>query len=538
MRPHTAHLRPRRGRVMKPRVMIAAAVAGILALVTACSGSGESSSGSSDTLTLANAVKVDNIDPGANPAANETIWLMQNLWSRLVKPSADATEIEPALAKSWDISKDELTYTFHLRTAKFSDGSPITADDVAYSINRARSNPRAWGFLVTAVESITAPDEKTVVLKLSEPHTPILADLAIYAFAVIPEEQVKAAGSGGTGEAPTGTYFTDAPIVTSGPYYVASYEPNSEVVLKANKYFWGDKPRVNTVNVKIIPNDNDRVLALKSGNVDVIENPPVSQREQIDADPNLTVDYFNSTRVDMLLMNNKNKYLSNIKVRHAIRYALDMETMNEFAYKGKAVIGTSPMPYKMQYWNDDLEPWPHDVDKAKQLLAEAGYPDGFSLDLITVAGDTIQEAKAVSMQDSLKDVGINVEISAYELQTAYNNEDKPDYDMGFRYWTNDIIDPDEVASFLISPASASNLTNWENPEVAKLVVQARKEGDKDKRAQLYNEIQQIHYEKMPFIPLLYPPFSYARGDWVEGFEISPLGTYRDALLTSLTVREH
>lgn len=537
MRPHTAQPRPHRERITKPRVIVVAAVAGMLALVTACSGSGESS-GSSDTLTLANAVKVDNIDPGANPAANETIWLEQNLWSRLVKPSADATEVEPALAKSWDISDDELTYTFHLRSAKFSDGSPITADDVAYSINRARANPTAWGFLVTAVKSITAPDSSTVVVKLAEPHAPLLADLAIYAFGVIPEKSVKAAGSNGTGEDPTGTYFTETPIVTSGPFYVASYEPNSEVVLKANKYFWGDKPRVNTLNIKVIPNDNDRVLALQSGDVDVIENPPVSQRDQINANPNLAVDYFNSTRVDMLLMNNKNKYLSNIKVRHAIRYALDMETMNDFAYKGKAVIGTSPMPYKMLYWNDNLKPWPRDVDMAKQLLADAGYPNGFSLDLITVSGDTIQEAKAVSIQDSLKEIGINVEISSYELQTAYNNEDKPDYDMGFRYWTNDIIDPDEVASFLISPASASNLTNWENPEVAKLVVQARKEGDKGKRAKLYDEVQQLQYEQMPFIPLLYPPFSYARGEWVDGFEVSPLGTYQDALLTSLTVQEH
>lgn len=530
-------------RTTRPRMLLAVALAAVVTLATACSG-GTGSTGSSDsasavdTLTLANAVKVDNIDPGADPAANETIWLEQNLWSTLTNANKDATDVGPGLAKSWDISKDNLTYTFHLRPAKFSDGSAITAEDAAYSINRARANPRAWGFLVTAVKSITAQDPSTVVVKLSEPHAPLLADLAIYAFGVVPKKAVEAAGSGATAKDPTGKYFTTTPIVTSGPFSVDSYKPNSEVVLKANKNYWGPKPKVSTLNIKVIPNDNARTLALQSGAVDVIENPPVNQRKQIDGNPKLTVDYFNSTRVDMLLLNNKDKYLSNVDVRHAIRYALDMKTMNDFAYDGKAVIGTSPMPYKMLYWNDSLKQWPYDVAKAKQLLASAGYPNGFSLNLITVSGDTIQAAQAVSIQDSLKKIGITVNIQSFELLTAYDNEHNPDYQMGFRYWTNDIIDPDEVVSFNLSPASKSNLTNFANPEIAKLAVEARKETDKTKRGQMYDQIQQLHYEQMPFIPLMYPPFSYASGKWVQGFKVSPLGTYVDSLLTTLKVGKH
>ncbi|HET7326360.1 MAG TPA: ABC transporter substrate-binding protein [Nocardioidaceae bacterium] len=518
------------------------AVASVVALsLTACGatsgGSGNGNGETTDTLTLANAVKIDNIDPGASPPANETIWLDQMLWSRLVLPSEDTTSIQPGLAKSWDISKDKLTYTFHLRPAKFSDGSPLTAEDVAYSINRSKNNPEAWGFLITAVKSITAPDKDTVVVKLSEPHAPLLADLAIYAFAVVPEKLVKAAGSDSTGKNP-GKYFTTAPIVTSGPYYVSSYSPDSEVTLKANKYFWGKKPAISTFNVKVIPNDNDRVLALQSGNVDVIENPPVSQRDNIDSNPKLAVDYFNSTRVDSLYLNNKNKYLSNLKVRQAIRYALDLKTMNKLAYNGKAAIASSFMPYKMQYWNDSLGPWPHDVAKAKQLLAEAGYPNGFPLQLITVSGDTINTAEGVAIQSALKKIGIKVNIASYELLTAYDKEDQPDFEMGLRYWTNDIIDPDEVVGLDADPTSPSKLVSWSIPGLHDLAVQAREELDPQKRAELYDQIQKKMYDQSPYIPMLYPPFSYARGTWVHGFEVSPLGTYRDSVLNSVKVDQH
>src|SRR5690348_16245399 len=178
-----------------------AAVLALAAFAAGCGGSSTSSSGSgsggsgsastSSTLVIANAVKVDTLDPEAN-SVNESIWMDQNLYSRLLQPNATGTGLLPDLASSWTISKDGLTYTFHLRPdAKFSNGTPVTAADVVYSIDRSRKFSGGWGFLLTPVKTITASGTHTVVITLSQPHAPLLADLAMYAYSVVPEKLVK-----------------------------------------------------------------------------------------------------------------------------------------------------------------------------------------------------------------------------------------------------------------------------------------------------------------------------------------------------------
>ena len=169
-----------------PRYRFRIMSAGLVAVAMAAAGCG-SSAGSSgtgkpvNTLVIANAVKVDTLDPEAN-SVNESIWLDQNLYSRLLQPNATGTALLPDLASSWTISPNGLSYTFSLRPdAKFSNGSPVTASDVVYSIQRSRAFAGGWGFLLTAVKTISAPSAHTVVITLSQPHAPLLADLAMYA---------------------------------------------------------------------------------------------------------------------------------------------------------------------------------------------------------------------------------------------------------------------------------------------------------------------------------------------------------------------
>src|SRR5579872_6711289 len=265
--------------------------AGVIALAIAAAGCGGSAtpsgistgSGSSantaNTLVIANAVKVDTLDPEAN-SVNESIWLDQNLYSRLLQPNATGTGLLPDLATSWTVAPNGLTYTFHLRPdAKFSDGSPVTASDVVYSIDRSRAFSGGWGFLLTAVKTITAPSSHTVVITLSQPHAPLLADLAMYAYSIVPEKLVKAQGSS----------FFQHPV-GSGPFKVTSYNPDSEVDLARNPYFYGTKPKIGKV----------RVLMVQSKKADIIENPPGNLVQQIDKTPGLSVQLFPSTRVDII----------------------------------------------------------------------------------------------------------------------------------------------------------------------------------------------------------------------------------------------
>ncbi len=479
-----------------------------------------------DTLVIANPVKVDTLDPEVS-SVNESIWLDQTLYSRLVQADPTGTKIVPDLA-TWTISPDGLTYTFKLRDAKFSDGSPVTASDVKFSIDRSKQYKGGWGFLITAVKSVTAPDAKTVVVSLSKPHAPLLADLAMYAFSALPQKLVKAQGD---------AFFTHP--VGSGPFAVSSYAPDTEVDLKRNENYYGTKPKIANVKVKIVTNDNTRVLDLQSGAVDVIENPPGNLTTQINANPKLKVDLFPSTRVDFIQLSTKDKYFSNVKIRQAVRQAVDLDQMNKLAYQSAGAVATSFLPYKMLYWNAQLPKPAVDVAKAKSLLTEAGFPNGFTTNLITVSGDAAGQAEAVVIKDSLSKIGITVNIESYELVTAYGKEKTGNYGIGERYWTNDIIDPDEVVTFGVDVKAGSSSfdTYWSDPTAAQLTNDARSETDPGKREAMYKQIQQIVNDQTPYLPLIYPPYRYASGKWVNGFNVSPLGNYNDSLLT-LTVDKH
>ena len=510
-----------------------AVVLGLAAFAAGCGGSSTSSSGSggsasastSSTLVIANAVKVDTLDPEAN-SVNESIWLDQNLYSRLLQPNATGTGLLPDLASSWTISKDGLTYTFHLRPdAKFSNGTPVTASDVVYSIDRSRKFAGGWGFLLTPVKTITASGAHTVVITLSQPHAPLLADLAMYAYSVVPENLVKSEGS----------KFFQHPV-GSGPFMVTSYNADSEVDLARNPHFYGTKPKISKVKIMIVPNDNTRVLMLQSKKADIIENPPGNLVSQINKSPDLSVKLFPSTRVDFVQLDEHFKPFKNAKVRQALNYAINRKTIVQLAYQGHAVTGSSFMPYKMEFWNSSLKPYPYDPAKAKQLLAQAGYPHGFNTFLITVSGDVAGQAEAIVLKSELAAVGINVSIQSYELLTAYDKEDNGHSQMGERYWTNDIIDPDEVATFGADCKGGANAFNsyWCSSTASNLVDQARAELDSSKRAQMYNQIQQIVYQESPFVVIDYSPYRYGVGDWVHGFHVTPLGNY-DLSLETLTV---
>lgn len=510
---------------------------GVLALAATAAACGSSSGGSSpgggsaasvSTLVIANAVKVDTLDPEAN-SVNESIWLDQNLYSRLLQPNSTGTGLLPDLAATWSISSNGLTYTFHLQPdAKFSNGSPVTASDVVFSIDRSRKFAGGWGFLLTAVKSISAPDAHTVVIQLSEPHAPLLADLAMYAYSVLPQKLVQSQG----------TSFFQHPV-GSGPFMVTSYSPDSEVDLAANPYFYGTKPKIKTVKVLIVPDDNTRVLMLESKRADVIENPPGNLVSQIDQTPGISVQLFPSTRVDFVQLDEHFKPFKNVLVRQAINYAIDRNAIVKLAYEGHAIPGASFMPYKMEYYDSAIQPYPYDPAKAKQLLAQAGYPHGFNAFLITVSGDIAGQAEAVVLKSELAAVGINLSIQSYELLTAYAKEDGGHSEFGERYWTNDIVDPDEVATFGADCKGGAFAFNsyWCSTQASKLVAEARAELNSAARQTMYDQIQQIIYQQSPFVVTDYSPYRYGVGDWVHGFHVTPLGNY-DLSLETLTVGAH
>jgi len=522
----------------RARKALVAGLATAALVLTACGGGGSSSSAPAasapaatsevDTLKIANGVAIDTLDPAQN-SANETIWLDQNIYARLVQTDPTGTKIVPDLASSWDTSSDGLTWTFHLDpAAKFADGTPVTASDAAWSIDRARNVEGGWGFLITPVTSVTATDPQTVTVKLKTKHAPLLADLAMYAFGILPQKAVEADKN----------FFSHTPY-GAGPFKVTSLDPDAQLVLGRNDSYNGPKPKISNVDVSIVTNDNTRVLQLQGGQVDVIENPPGNLLKQLSANPKLRVDLFPSTRVDFLQVPLKSKPFEDVRVRQAVKAAIDLDAMNTLAYQGNATPANTFFPYKSLFWAESIaEPKP-DLAKAKQLLTEAGYPDGFKTNVVAVSGDAAGQAQAVVIKDDLAKVGIDVTITSFEQSTAYTNERSGTNGLGLRYWTNDIIDPDEVATFGADIKGGANSFSsyWGDETVSKLINDARSETDDAKRAAMYEQVQQAVYDQAPFIPLAYAPFRYASGSWVNGFAVSPLGNYNNSLLT-LTVGSH
>src|SRR5881394_2984633 len=253
--------------------------------------------------------------------------------------------------------------------------------------------------------------------------------------------------------------------------------PTGKVELQANPYWYGKKPNVKTVEIQIVPNDNSRVLLLQKKQVDVIENPPGNLIDQINKYPDLQSDLFPSTRVDFIQLDEHFAPLKDKNVRLALNYAIDRKAVVKLAYSGHAIVGSSYMPYKMEYWNSSLKPYPYNLAKAKALLAKSKYPNGFKCFLIEVTNDVAGNASAVVIKSNLAKLGINVDIRTYELLTAYAKEDGGHSQMGQRYWTNDIIDPDEVTTFAVDPKGGANAFSsyWSNARATSLVHKARAE---------------------------------------------------------------
>jgi len=466
-------------------------------------------------LILANQVDADSLDPSGNPV-NEVIWIDQNVYEKLVQASPDGTQIIPQLAQSWTVSNDGLAYTFHLRAARFQDGSPVTGADVVYSIKRAIANPKGWGFLLSAMKSITAPDARTVVLQLKHRWAPILADLAIYANSIMPAALLQKEGA----------KFFDHPI-GSGPYQITTWNKGASIILKRNSYWWGPKPYLDGVTIQVVPNDSTRTLQLQGKQADIAENPPANLVPELQANANLHVDLFPSTRVDFIQLDEHFAPFKDKLVRQAMNYAIDRNAMVKIVLLGHGRPATSFMP-PMLDWDPNLKGYTYDPARAKALLAKSSYPHGFKCFLIEVSNDLVGNGVAVIMKAELAQLGIDVSIQNYELITAYHKEDGGHSEMGARYWTNDIIDPDEVVSFAADPGAGANAFNtyYNNPAVTTLVHQAQVELNPDKRRQLYYQIQEMTNADAPLINLFYSPYRYVEGTYVHGFHVSPIGAYQ------------
>jgi peptide/nickel transport system substrate-binding protein len=445
------------------------------------------------------------------------VWVLNQFYSTLVRANEDATDIVPDLAESWEIAPDGLTYTFHLRDAKFSDGTPVKASDVAFSLTRLRDTETApMRSLYQVISEIETPDDKTVILKLSQPYTPLMSSLAMFAASIVPEHVVKEHGDA-FGENPVG----------SGAFVLKEWRRGEVVILERNSLYWeAGLPKLDGIEWIYVPNDNTRMLKLTAGEVEAATFVPWNQIKDLQADANIKVQLDKSTRMDHILVNHSRPPLDNKAVRQALNMAIDQQAIVDVVTFGYGVPANSFFPLDGMYYNPDNPRYPYDPEKAKAMLEEAGVSD-LSLDFVLVSGDSAHDQIGVLVKDQLAKIGVNVNLVKMEGGQQWDALVAGEYDIGVMWWVNDIFDPDQKAQFCVSgdPENRSYYTNYKNPRVTELVNAAAVELDPAKRKEMYFEIQRLAKDDVHWIDLYYSPFRNASRANVHGFVQNPLGRY-------------
>jgi peptide/nickel transport system substrate-binding protein len=445
---------------------------------------------------------------------NRDIWVMNNMHAFLVRTNREANAIIPDLAQSWESSDDGLEYTFHLREARFSDGTPVTAQDVVFSLTRLRDDPESvQSAMYQVIADISAPDERTVVIRLSEPSAPFLATLAMFAAAILPEKAVTELGE----------EFGTKPV-SAGAFRLKEWRRGEVVRLERNQHYWEEGlPKLDGVEWYVVADDNTRILKVQAGELDAALFIPFNRIAELDADPNIVAHLDPSTREDHLLLNHENEWLANKNVRKALNMAVDVPSIVDVVTFGYGTPANSYIPAGALYYDPDNPSYPYDPEKAKAMLATEGAT-GIALDVIVDAGNEVEEQIGVLLKDQLGKVGVDLEIRKVDPGQTWDMYVAGDYDTAIGHWTNDIIDPDQKSTFTLGMDDNKNFwTRYENRHVADLVAQGRIELDPDKRRQIYYDIQKVAKDDLHWIDLYYSPYRNISRANVHGFFQNPLG---------------
>ncbi|WP_333870695.1 ABC transporter substrate-binding protein [Desulforamulus putei] len=505
-------------------------------LLTGCGGGGsEQKAARPKQLVVGLQAEPATLDPHQMQDYNSTR-AGRSIFNTLVEFKDESTEVEPGLATSWDISEDGLVYTFHLREGvKFHDGTPFNAEAVKFSIERQIDPKHPYHdtgtypyaeFTFGMVKSVDVVDDKTVKITLKERFAPFLANMAMHAACIVSPEAVKKYGKD----------FTKNPVGT-GPYKFVSWNPGVEVVLEKNPDYWGDKAKIDKLIFKPIIEDQARLTELEAGNVDFIVNILPDDLARLKSDSRFTVTEQPGMHVWYTALNCQQKPFDNVKVRQAVNYAINKDAIVKNILKDTGVKAESPLPPVIWSHTSDVEKYDYNPEKAKQLLAEAGYPNGFEVTYwVPESGSGMQQpvAMATAIQSDLAKVGIKVKIQTLEwttyLDKVFVPADKSEMKMHQMSWIGDNGDPDNFLFILLSgeqwPQAGFNDAYYKNEKVDQLLKKARTLSKQEERAPLYQEAQKLIMQDSPWVIVDHETQIVAMSNKVKGFKLHPTGVFR------------
>ncbi len=459
----------------------------------------------------------------------ESFKVTQQIYDTIVMYKPGTTEVIPALAEDWDVSEDGKTWTFYLREGvKFHDGNPLDAEAVKWNFERWGQEDHPYhiggeftyyGYMFQdfpgIIESVEAVDELTVRFQLTEPQAPFLNNLAMVSFGIASPEAVMEHGE---------DYFKNP--VGSGPFKFVEWRQGDRVILEANEDYWGGRPYLDRVVFRSIPDNGARYMELRSGSIDMMDyiNPEdvASVREDEDLDlllrPSNNVGYF--------AMNMGFEPFDNVLVRKAFAHAINKEALIGAFYAGLAEPAKNPLPPSLWGYNDEIEDYPYDPEKARELLAEAGYPDGFEFDFyyMPVARPYFPQPKMVaqSIQYYLSEIGVTANLLSYDWGTYLDKYYADELETFLLGWTGDNGDPDNFLYVLLD--QTQNNINYKSDELHEILIEAQRTPDQEVRTELYEEAQVIIHNDVPWVPIAHSTPPLVKKTMVKNYVPNPTST--------------
>lgn len=458
-------------------------------------------------------------------------------------PDGDASSIEPALASEWSVSDDGLTYTFSLRDdVTFANGDPLSADDVVFSFTRLQNVMSNPSFLANPIIGIEAVDDLTVAITLAEPRPSFLSEMVNSSFSIANDSEVMAAGGTNADDAAdtdTGRDFFDQNSAGTGPYILESWIPQEETVLVRNENYWGEVPYFDRVIIVNIAESATQKVALESGDIDIATDLTPDQVSTMEDNADITIYRALDRWTHFLLMNRDPEVggpVADPLVARAIRLALDYEGYTEL-WTGSVTPGSNMWVGIQGALSGDMTV-SRDLDAARALLAEAGYPDGFEIDLsypdFTFAGVNLS-TNAQKIQADLAEIGITISLRPGEVQVSLEEYRNGEQGLAYWFWGPDILDPVDFLAFLPGGKVADERTRWfadgVDQEILDLIAQAGTESDPATRLDVFNQLQAWSQENGAYAPFNVPAIQTAVGSDIEGYVWHPSWTLDITLLS-------
>ena len=467
-----------------------------------------------------------------------------NIYNRLVEFEAGGTKLVPGLATSWEISKDKKTYTFTLRknvkfhtTKYFTPTRDFNADDVIFSFDRQRLKTHSYHTvnggkyeyfdgmeMGSLIKDIKALDPYKIQITLAQPDAPFLANMAMSFMSILSKEYGDKLAS-----ANKKADIDNFPVGT-GAYQFISYQKDSVIRYEEHKGYWGKKGNVDKLIFAITPDANVRTQKLKTGECHFATDPSPADIPDMQKNPKLTVLSDAGLNIGFLAMNVTKKPFDNRLVRQAIAHALNKKTYIAAIYMNNATPAKNLIPPTIWSYNNAIVDYDYNVARAKELLAKAGFPNGFETEMWTlpVARPYNPNGKKMGelMQADLAKIGIKVKLISYDWPTYLEKSKSGAHSLIQFGWTGDNGDPDNFFNVLLSCPSVkagSNYARWCNDKFNKLIMDAKTATDTKVRTKLYEQAQVVAHDEVPVVNIAHSKTFKVMGKNIKGYRLDPLG---------------